>query len=116
MGTEDRFISLLFSVLTIVLLSYFAGWLFKKLGAASQAAKEFGVKAKKSLGEFTSHDYENDQLYAQALRELREGTPDEAIWARAYMDASGETNRAEALYIKYRVRKLSCTESPIQRV
>lgn len=107
MGSEERFISMLFSILSVIFSVYFAGWLMKKVISASKGVIAVSEKAKKSLGELANHDHGKDELYTQALRELRDNRTDEATWARAYMDAAGEANRAEALYIKYRVKRLN---------
>ena len=47
-----------------------------------------------------------ERLYAQVADELRSGNTRPGIYAKAIADAEGVVSKAEALYIKYRVRSL----------
>lgn len=49
----------------------------------------------------------NEQkLYGIVAKELSDGKRVEGLWLKALADANGETNRAEALYVKSRVQSL----------
>ena len=47
-----------------------------------------------------------EQLYSQVAEELSSGNIRSGIYAKAIADAEGVVSKAEALYIKYRVRSL----------
>lgn len=50
-------------------------------------------------------NFENE-CYAQALKELRGNTLDEATYARAFADGLGDAEKTNALYVKYRATAL----------
>lgn len=45
---------------------------------------------------------QDNEGYAEALNEIEEGRLDKGLWARAFADAGGESEKAKALYIKAR--------------
>lgn len=47
-----------------------------------------------------------NDAFAEALSEIEESRLDKGVWARAYADASGEAEKAKALYIKARAEAL----------
>lgn len=48
----------------------------------------------------------DEDYYLQATEELRRGFIDEALWAKAYVKADGDTERQTVEYLKLRVAKL----------
>ena len=49
----------------------------------------------------------DDEYFAEALREIKSGTQDEATWARALSMSDGDPKRSESNYIKLRSKNLS---------
>ena len=54
---------------------------------------------------FTSNRRE-EAAYAAVLAELRNGVRDEPLMARAYAEADGDNNKAQASYLRWRAAKL----------
>lgn len=48
-----------------------------------------------------------DRAFAQAADELANNQQNAAIWARAFADAEGDESKAKALYIRYRVQRIT---------
>ena len=48
-----------------------------------------------------------ERLYEQVAQELKAGKKREGIWVKAMAKSGGDLNKAEALYIEYRVQSLS---------
>lgn len=46
-----------------------------------------------------------EALYEQAMREAESGQVRAGVWAKAFAEAAGETNKQKALYIQYRVEQ-----------
>ena len=53
---------------------------------------------------------EKSALYAQALDEAESGNADKGTWAKALVDANGDTNQAKAKYIAARVDQIQRAE------
>ena len=53
-----------------------------------------------------SNPNHEEELYAQAAAELKDGNRDEGLWAKCFAECDGEENRAKARYIKTRVQRL----------
>lgn len=49
-----------------------------------------------------------DMLYERIGNELASGKPDTATWTKSFAQASGDENRAKAIYINLRFNKLMC--------
>lgn len=47
-----------------------------------------------------------EDLYAQVIKELNDDGPRKGLWAQSFAEAEGNENKAKALYIKYRVAQL----------
>lgn len=47
-----------------------------------------------------------EQLYERVISELLRGEKRAGIWGKAIADSAGQEEKAEALYIKYRVQSL----------
>ena len=58
-------------------------------------------------GEMASTRLAEDKLYEIVLAELKAGDIDEVAKARATKDAKGEESKADALYIKHRIRRIN---------
>jgi predicted RNA-binding Zn-ribbon protein involved in translation (DUF1610 family) len=53
----------------------------------------------------------DDALYDEVAKEMRENRMIPGVWTRAFAEADGDENRAKAIYIKLRVAHLSDRES-----
>ena len=51
----------------------------------------------------------DDELYDEVARELQAKKVVAGVWTRAFAEAEGQTERARALYIKYRVVQMAKT-------
>jgi soluble lytic murein transglycosylase-like protein len=47
-----------------------------------------------------------EALYSEVLREMESGVRRDGLWAKALAESAMDTNKAHALYIKYRVQSL----------
>ncbi|HHJ39259.1 MAG: hypothetical protein AXA67_12030 [Methylothermaceae bacteria B42] len=47
-----------------------------------------------------------EELYAEALRELEHGIRRDGLWAKAFSKSSGNEEKAKAFYIEFRVQAL----------
>lgn len=63
-------------------------------------------KAKDRIEGTPDADGCNDALYTAAYQEMDSGNFEAASWAKAFTHASGDQEKAKALYIKYRVEQL----------
>lgn len=57
----------------------------------------------------------NNDYYKQVEKEIREGKYEEGMRTRAIAEASGDENKARALYIKFRVRSLKREAANLMR-
>lgn len=48
-----------------------------------------------------------DRAFAQAAAELETNQRDTGVWACAFSDAEGDENRAKALYMRYRAKRIN---------
>ncbi len=48
---------------------------------------------------------DEEAIYAEALSELKSGTPRPGLWAKAFAESEGDEKRSQALYIKLRVQQ-----------
>ena len=65
-------------------------------------------------GEMASTRLAEDKLYEIVLAELKAGDIDEVAKARATVEAEGEEKKADALYIKHRIRRINDEHSANQ--
>jgi len=49
---------------------------------------------------------QEEQLYEQVIQELSQGEKRAGLWAKALADSDGSEQRAESLYIRYRVQSI----------
>lgn len=57
-----------------------------------------------------------EALYAEALREVESGQRRDGLWAKAMADSAMDIQRAQALYLKLRVRSLRDEIAVLQRL
>lgn len=63
---------------------------------------------------FKSNVSDEGILWEQVSEEIKRGERVDSLWARAFSDADGDTNKANARYIKLRVEQLSQTKKSQQ--
>jgi hypothetical protein len=106
----------------ILYLLVFARFLFvggktvarkSKMIAGSMDTRETVAKIKASaastISSFKGFDPGgfDDQLFEQALEELESGSPKKSTWAKCLATSGGDTSKARAKYIEFRVKELS---------
>lgn len=57
----------------------------------------------------------DEHLYAFVTDELRRSGPIPGLWAKSFAEAEGVEQRAQALYLRYRVEQLAYAEAEAQR-
>lgn len=81
-------------------------WFFLNRTRKGKAVRE-GIQQKRRVDAATEEAY-----YNQVARELESGQVRAGLWAKAFADASGDTARARARYIKLRVASLKLNDGP----
>jgi hypothetical protein len=57
----------------------------------------------------------DERVYEEVVRELRIGIRRQGLWAKAFADADGNEEKAQALYLRYRAQSIR-DENEINRV
>lgn len=55
---------------------------------------------------YTAHQIPDEDYYELASKEIRSGNIREGLWAKAWSQAQGDENKAQAAYIKLRVEAM----------
>lgn len=56
---------------------------------------------------------DDDAFYQQAYEELENGKMDKALWAKIFVQSSGDENRTKAIYITERVKQLAADQPEV---
>lgn len=113
---EEAFIQFISGVVVFAGSAFVIGWLLGKEELAkghssrskapvSSANPDNGAVAE-ALKSAEVHDFDEDVVYSQALKEIESGAVEHAIWSRAFVEADGIDTKARALYIKLRVERM----------
>lgn len=99
----------------LILIIYLGIWVWditKKAGKKGiEVGKQALDQAKDRLDGMPDSGNRYDDLYAVAYQEMSSTNRDAASWAKAFAHASGDNERAKALYIKYRVEQLKHSQT-----
>lgn len=94
----------------LILIIYLGIWLWgiaKKAGKKGlEGGKQALDQAKDRMDGIPDGGERYDNLYETAYQEMSSANFESASWAKAFTHASGDNERAKALYIKYRVEQL----------
>lgn len=115
-GTIDAYMAPLVIVFMVIYLLYVGVLLFWP-SAFPASAEAAAMTEKKPSTEIENREKETttgtsvsdieDRAFAQAASELDTNQRDAGVWARAFSDAEGDENRAKALYIRYRAKRIT---------
>jgi len=94
----------------LLLIIFLGKWLWdigKKAGEKGlEVGKQVIDQAKDRMDGIPDGGGRYDDLYATAYEEMKSANMDSASWAKAFAHASGDQDKAKALYVRYRVEQL----------
>ncbi len=94
----------------LVLVIFLGVWLWGIAKKAGKNGLEVGQqvldKAKDRMDGISDGGGRYDEFYKTAYQEMSSANFEPASWAKAFAHASGDNEKAKALYIKYRVEQL----------
>jgi|GEM_PF-4723126 len=87
--------------------------------AGTKASKQLGKRVSEvvlNLDERKQRSAPSEEAYAEAAEEIESGRVQKGLWAKAFADADGNSERQKALYLKYRAEQIrqASTKQPFK--